>query len=223
MELNELRDALRGYHFDYIIFDDCYMANVEVAYALKDYADYLVASPTEVMGWGLPYLRIINPMFRSGSVEDNMKEVSKTFYDYYALEQDEYKSATAAVIKTEGMTALAAATRDILHGKEGEILDFPVKQVQLLEYLPYTNHALFDFADFIRVFTNESDAYKRLQSRLGDVVVYKATTDWAYYNTGWLKVDSTRFCGITIYIQQPQLEDLNQWYKQLDWYKAIFQ
>ncbi|GHT27795.1 peptidase C11 [Bacteroidia bacterium] len=223
MELNQLRDALSGYHFDFIIFDDCYMANVEVAYALRDKVDYIVASPTEVMAWGLPYARIIKPMFRSGNVEDDMTEISKMFYDFYAQEQPEYKSATTAVIKIQGIRELASATRDILYGKEDEILAFPTYQVQLMEYLQFPNHALFDFADFIRLFTDDSDAYQRFQTCLDDVVIYKATTDMAYYNTGWRTIDPDRYCGMTVYIQQPQLANLNDWYKQLDWYKAIFE
>ncbi|MDR2499201.1 MAG: hypothetical protein LBD28_07150, partial [Tannerellaceae bacterium] len=63
MELNMLRDALEGYHFDFIIFDACYMAGIEVMYALRHNADYILASPTEVIAEGLPYHLIVKTMF----------------------------------------------------------------------------------------------------------------------------------------------------------------
>lgn len=36
--------ALAGNHFDWIVFDACLMASVEVAYQISDYADYMLAS-----------------------------------------------------------------------------------------------------------------------------------------------------------------------------------
>lgn len=44
-----------GITMEYILFDDCYMSSIEVAYDLKDVTKYLIASPTEVMAYGFPY------------------------------------------------------------------------------------------------------------------------------------------------------------------------
>lgn len=43
---------------EYILFDDCYMSSIEVAYALKDVTDYLIGSTSEVMAYGMPYAEI---------------------------------------------------------------------------------------------------------------------------------------------------------------------
>ena len=42
-------------HLDYLCFDDCYMANIETAYCLRNATDYLIASTSEIMDHGMPY------------------------------------------------------------------------------------------------------------------------------------------------------------------------
>lgn len=42
-------------HLEYLCFDDCYMANIETAYQLRDATDYLIASTSEIMNVGIPY------------------------------------------------------------------------------------------------------------------------------------------------------------------------
>ena len=34
-------------HFDFIMFDACFMMSIEVAYAVRNYADYYMGCPTE--------------------------------------------------------------------------------------------------------------------------------------------------------------------------------
>lgn len=35
-------------HLDFLLFDACFMQSVEVAYELRSYTDYFLASPTEI-------------------------------------------------------------------------------------------------------------------------------------------------------------------------------
>ena len=54
MTLTGLNSALRdgGAHFEAVLFDACMMANVETAYAIKDYANWMIASEEVVAGQG---------------------------------------------------------------------------------------------------------------------------------------------------------------------------
>lgn len=59
--ISDLRDAIAQSQMkkvEFICFDDCYMANVETAYALKDVTDYLVGSTSEVLADGIPYSEV---------------------------------------------------------------------------------------------------------------------------------------------------------------------
>lgn len=42
-----------GIRFEYILFDDCFMSSIEVAYDLRKITRHLIASPCEVMAYGL--------------------------------------------------------------------------------------------------------------------------------------------------------------------------
>ena len=56
ISLDGLRSAMSGlFHYDFILFDCCLMANVEMAFELWDCADYLLFSPTEILVDGFPY------------------------------------------------------------------------------------------------------------------------------------------------------------------------
>ena len=47
-----------GLKMEYILFDDCYMSTVEVAYDLKNVTNHLIASTCEIMAYGMPYAKI---------------------------------------------------------------------------------------------------------------------------------------------------------------------
>jgi hypothetical protein len=226
MEIYELQEALRGYRFDFIIFDDCYMANIEVAYTLRENAEYILASPTEVLADGLPYRYIVPYLFSGEPVQNALTRTGERFYTYYN-EQDSYpKSASIALIKTAGLGELAAASREILRGREAEIFNLTLTDIQLMERLGQPHHALYDFGDFVRQLATP-EQYARFERALEEVVVYKKTTDIAYYNAegglGGYPIDRERFCGITSYVPQSALEKLNEWYRRLDWYKAVYE
>ena len=62
-----------GIKMQYILFDACYMSNVETAYELKDATNFLLASPNEIMAKGLPYEDIweitVRPQSMTGAQE----------------------------------------------------------------------------------------------------------------------------------------------------------
>ena len=65
MSLPELREALEtgGVHFEAVLLDACMMANVETAYVLMDYADWMIASEEAVTGRGAAYYDWIQRLF----------------------------------------------------------------------------------------------------------------------------------------------------------------
>jgi hypothetical protein len=228
MEIDSLQEALRGRQFDYIIFDDCYMANIEVVYTLRDNAKYILASPTEVLAPGLPYQHIMQHLFSKEPLEDALIKICEAFYTYYNEQQagEMYpKSASTALVKTAGLPALADVCREILAGRMEAAFSLTRTEIQLLEYLNNTYHALYDFSDFMSKMTVSTGQYNRFKQALDDVVVFKKTTDKAYYaaRQGEVTIDKTRFCGVTSYLPQRNLDKLNTWYKQLDWYKAVYE
>jgi hypothetical protein len=220
--VSDLKAALEGYKFEFIIFDACYMGSIEVAYALKDFTPYIVGSPTEIMGAGMPYQYMI-PDFFGNNVEASMINIGKTFYDYYQAQTGVYQSGSIGVIKTSALNSLASATNDILKGREEDIYKLDASKIQCLEYLNIAPHVLYDFADYVRQMANDAQ-YTSFQKALDAAVLYQNTTEEAYFNNGGMRpLDATRFCGVSCYLPRATTTKLNDWYKQLDWYNAAYQ
>lgn len=217
MEIDELAEALPDHVFDFIMFDACYMASTEVAYALRDKADYILASPTEVLGEGFPYKLIIGNFFTETA---DLQQIAETFYNYYNQQTGLYQSASVSLIATEQLDNLAAICREIVIGKENAIASLPIQELQQLEYLGYTYHALYDFDDFISRLATEAQ-YTNYLSILNKVVLYKQTTPNATYAKGQLVIN--QFSGLSIYVPQNGLATLNDWYKGMAWYKIVYQ
>ncbi|MDR2497319.1 MAG: clostripain [Tannerellaceae bacterium] len=225
MELNMLRDALDGYHFDFMIFDACYMAGIEVMYALRQCADYIMASPTEVIAEGLPYRQLIKTMFADQPIPYIMREISEQFMNYYNAMPGLAQSASTVVVRTQGLDQLANVSREIFHSKDtAAFFAVPLSEIQVLERLT-TNPFLYDFEDFSSHLSNEQQLVS-LRNALGNITIYKATTERAFYAnfpTRTYEIDSNRYCGMSAYIPQKGYSLLNDWYKQLDWYKAVYE
>ena len=217
MEIDELAEALPDHVFDFIMFDACYMASTEVAYALRDKADYILASPTEVLGEGFPYKLIIGNFFTETA---DLQQIAETFYNYYNQQTGLYQSASVSLIATEQLDNLAAICREIVIGKQNAIASLPIQELQQLEYLGYTYHALYDFDDFINRLATEAQ-YTNYLSILNKVVLYKQTTPNATYAKGQLVIN--QFSGLSIYVPQNGLASLNDWYKGMAWYKVVYQ
>jgi len=65
---------------EYILFDNCYMSSIEVAYELRNVTNYLIASPTEIMAYGMPYAVVGEYLFG----KTNYKAVCNGFYSFYS-------------------------------------------------------------------------------------------------------------------------------------------
>lgn len=217
MELSELTEALPDNVFDFILFDACYMANIEVAYAMRHKANYLIASPTETLAEGFPYDQIIAPMF---SQKAALETICSRFYNYY---NNQSSYATVSLTSTAHLDELAAMTKEIVQGKTDDIYALPIKEIQQLEYLTYNRHALYDYDDFIsRLATPEQ--YTAFRGLMDETVLYKNHTPRAIFAIGGgTTLPINHYSGLSIYVPQKALASLNAWYKQhIVWYNAVY-
>ena len=89
MDITELADALAAlpYRFDFLLFDDCFMANIETLYDLRASVDHVIASPCEIMADGFPYDRIIPQMFTD---EGRSHDLGAVCYEFWNLYQNDH-------------------------------------------------------------------------------------------------------------------------------------
>ena len=115
MDMNDLRTAVvdGGLQFDVFAFDQCLMAQPEVAYEVQGYADYVVFSEETIYGQGFPYDMIAADLVATPSLSP--EGLSKVIVDDFA---DYYNSLTWAndwTISVFDMSAMDSLTAGVTH------------------------------------------------------------------------------------------------------------
>jgi hypothetical protein len=223
INLPEFADAIEdsGLHFDYILMDACLMSQVEVAYELRNVADYLILSPAEVMAYGFPYKDMIYDMMRTGNEESIAISMAQTYIDYYKTY--EYPWATIAVIKSSEMQDLADATSKLISDNRSSMAKFTTSKLNKMQNsCNYARSSMtnssYDFQAFARELTDDNiPAY--FLNALSDVVVYKDYVN-GYRLTG-VNIDADCYSGIGCYIPYESYQNWNDYFKSLGWNKAV--
>ena len=220
MELDELAAAIPDHLFDYILFDACFMGSVEVLYALRDKADYIISSPAEVISDGFPYAQIMEPLCRENP---DLETVCETYYRYYA-EHDvpQYHAATVSLVKTSALETLASATAALYTAAlSADSRIFPFMDSGQLQPLDrYARHFVFDMGsiadELYRQAVVSAEQYAEWQDAFSQAVIYEAHTPWFFS----LQLD--KCCGLSSYVPLAQYADLNAFYVQQEWYHRVF-
>lgn len=207
MDITELSGAL-PVKFDFILFDACLMGSVEVAYELKDNANYIIASSTETLYTGFPYDMIIPDLI---AASPDLQKVAKKYMDYYRQLTGIYRSATISFIHTKELEKLAEITSLLLDENSINMDLFNRSSVQRLDC--YEEQYLFDFSDFIHKAFPDIQT-ESFDNQLQKVVLYKAHTD-EFMEDFFIKT----YCGLSSYIPLKSRNDLNNYYRRLKWYK----
>jgi hypothetical protein len=115
-------------------------------------------------------------------------------------------------VNTRELEALAAVTAQTIAGQPFDMTIFDRPSVQRLDV--YAEQYTFDFMDFVNKAFPETDK-RALTEQLSKAVLYKAHT------AGFIGMyDIDTFCGLSCYIPHPFRDDLNGYYRHLNWSKA---
>lgn len=111
IDLNTLVEAIEKSNtkMQYIIFDACYMGNVETAYELRNVTNYFIASSSEVMSTGYPYKTIWSSI--NGTTPNYSNIVSSTVNFYAKQEKD--PCCNLAAIDCRQLDKLASIMKEI--------------------------------------------------------------------------------------------------------------
>ncbi len=134
-------------HFDYVIFDACFMANIETLYDLREAFDFVVASPCEIMGTGFPYKMIIPLLFGQRGTNYDLEAVCKAYYDFYQYCWQEARTEQSGCISLAVLSELDALTDVIRRLYATPMKNFDPKAIQTYEGMP--THLFYDLGDFI--------------------------------------------------------------------------
>ncbi len=209
MELPDLAEAISTFHYDYILFDACFMASVEGLYDLRHSADYLIASSAEVLGDGFPYQTIIPLLFRP---DHGLRLSCEAFMELY-----EGRSGTISLIEAAKLDALAASMRKVVAASDGSI---DVEQIQGYESFPI--HLYYDLEQHVEQMTDDETLRAEFRAALEAALPFTDHTP-SFISTAYRQqtIDLPRSCGLTCHVEREEFPETHAAYLQTAWAQAI--
>lgn len=213
-EISELSTALTstGVKFEYILFDACFMSNVESMYELRNTAKYLIGSPCEIMNVGFPYDRCLPYMLPTNN-SYNLKQICQEYHDYY--EETKGYSGSVALVDCSQLEALATSVKKINTGATQSV---NLNTIQTYE--GQSEHTFFDLGNYITSYSTDKSLIDAFKQQMERTVICKFTLDrfWSNYGSaGSYNIDIEKFSGITTSAPSKLYRDD---YTQTSWYKA---
>lgn len=218
---DELAEGIEssGVELDYILFDACFMSNIEAIYDLRNQANYIIASPCEIMGKGFPYHRTLPYLFENYGESTNYAAAAESYYIFY---RDEYtgnsRCGSIAVFDCAEIEALATATKSVVKSATD---DYDASKLQTYE--GQSVHQFYDFGEWVNTVATDDTALKAFNDQLNKSIVAKYTLPTfysAYGSYGTYKIDVDVYSGVTT--SAPSEAYPNAW-KQTSWYKAVWE
>lgn len=195
IDVNTLAEGIKmsGITMQYILFDACYMGNVETAYELKDVTNFMLGSGCEIMGYGVPYKSLWSYL---NTTAPNYSSFVSGMVSYYKNSSDPY--CTMAAIDCRQLDKLASVMKEI-NSKCTLSSTVPLDSIQPLD--GFSTHLFYDLSVYVDSLHPSGYLLDQFTSQLKLTVKAAAHTDKAYTDlrSGSYKTfDVKNYCGLTI-------------------------
>ena len=123
-------EKLENVHFDFILFDACFMQTVEVVSELRHVASHILSSPAEIPGYGADYSTMVPAMFQK---DDYATKMLEAYYNRYC--NDISWGIVLSSVNTDALDAFAAYMKQVVAVHREDLLNADYSNV--LNYLRY--------------------------------------------------------------------------------------
>lgn len=175
---------------EYILFDDCYMSSIEVAYDLRNVTDHLISCPTEIMADGMPYANIGKHLIGTVDYAAVCDEFHKFYSDYRV------PSGTIGVTDCRELDALVPIMKEI--NARFTFDQSKIKSVQSMD--GYTPVIFFDYGDYVAKLCGDAELLERFSAQLDRAVPPQCRKHTGTYPTsmgGFRTLPIKAYSGIT--------------------------
>lgn len=208
-----------GVELDYILFDACFMANIETIYDMRNSANYIIASPCEIMGKGFPYHRTLRYLFAADGATSDVKGAAESYYKFYRDEYNSsYRCGSIAVFKCDEIEALAEATKEVVKSATD---DYDASKLQTYEGQKV--HQFYDFGQWVNSVATDTSALDAFNNQLDETIIAKYTLPTfysAYGSYGTYDIDMEAYSGVTT---SAPSEAYPEYWRETNWYKAVWE
>ncbi len=208
-DVETLRQAMEAADFrtEYLLFDDCYMSGIEVAYELRNVTRHLIASTSEMMMYGIPYKLVGGYLLGAPDYGALCRDFLQ-FYSSYTV-----PSGTLTVTDCSKLDSLALAMASLNLRPDTR----PVCPDSLQRLGGYRPGIFFDMGDYLRHLCPDARTRSKADSLLDAAVEHTVHTP-VIYTTQMNYIRIKEFSGLTI--SAPSLHDFaTTYYSTTSWYR----
>ena len=193
MDISTLAEGIResGLKMQYILFDACYMSNIETAYELKDVTNYMIASGSEIMAAGLPYRSMWSYL---NSPTPNYSSIVSTSVNFYKNSSAPF--CNLAAIDCRQVEKLASVMKDI-NAEYQLSASVSLDSIQHLD--GFRPNLFYDLETYVDSLHPSGYLLDQFKSQLKLTIKASDHTDEAYtciYSSDSFKIKN--YCGITV-------------------------
>ena len=193
MDISTLAEGIResGLKMQYILFDACYMSNIETAYELKDVTNYMIASGSEIMAAGLPYRSMWSYL---NSATPNYSGIVSTSVNFYKNSSAPF--CNLAAIDCRQVEKLASVMKEI-NAEYQLSASVSLDSIQHLD--GFRPNLFYDLETYVDSLHPSGYLLDQFKSQLKLTIKASDHTDEAYtciYSSDSFKIKN--YCGITI-------------------------
>ncbi len=217
MDIKDLANALGAlsHKFEYLLFDDCFMANIETVYDLRSSVDYVIGAPCEIMAAGFPYDRIIPLLF---AYDTTLGVLTKACYEFWNFYENDWntisgnqQSGCISITATAELPALAEVMRRV-NGAKGT---YNINELQYYEGL--SSHLFYDLGHYVSLACTDTALRNEFAAQLKRTVPIKYNTAKYYSTYNKILNPITYYSGISV--SEPATRFVSE-NRQTNWYQA---
>lgn len=231
IEIGTFSDALAeaSLHPDYILFDDCLMSNIEVLYRLRNATDYIIATPAEQPGEGMPYTDIM-PYLTDIPQYDKIAEDFINYYGDFSRYSSSYRDylngsrenpGTICITKCSEIEDIANCMKQL--NEVATPSSFSNPDAIGIQRMDYASQGIFyDLLSYAEVLASTAEGTEALLEAVHNAIA-KATVSAKHSGFFLAKGDHcypiTSYCGITT-SDPSKNEDIVRYKQNTAWWKA---
>lgn len=186
------------------------MASIELAYEIRNFADYLIAAPTEVLADPNPLLTCVPKLF-----EPNFDPIqtAQSFSRYWNTKTGVYKTGSISVIDLKEVENLTRSIAQFF--KHDKLGNFP--KVEHLQQFSRNNHQVFfDLKDVLEKTAMLNDILiKDIERQFDRTILFNKHSDFIIRQLAVKKCS-----GLNVYYPNAKNKALNAYYESLTWFSA---
>lgn len=174
LDIKEVVEGLKAMNtkLEYILFDACFMGNIESTFDLRAHTKFVVASTCEVLAAGFPY-HIILPYMIPTNKDYNLDTVAYEYVEFY-----KNRTTPSACVSVTDCSKLDMVAQKIKVAYS-HLTSTPVDNIQAYDGISYSDnpvHVFFDLEDYIQKCCTDSSAVEGVREALGEAVLSRYHT-----------------------------------------------